>query len=50
MVYAYNKYQALEQYLRNQLIDAIAFTYLESLQNSDTDVIKDTIPEVITIL
>ena len=37
----------MEQFLRNQLIDATISTYLDSLQNDDTDIVNDTIPEVI---
>ena len=37
----------MEQFLRNHSIDATLSTYLDSQQNDDTDMVNDTIPEVI---
>lgn len=49
-VRVYNECQAVEQALRNQLIDAIPAEYLDSLQNVDSDMINDSIPDIITFL
>ena len=46
----YNECQAVEQALRNQIIDAVPPEYLDSLRNSDTDMINDSIEEIITFL
>ena len=47
---SYNECQAVEQALRNQVIDAIPPEYLDSLRNSDTDMINCSIPDLITFL
>ena len=44
----YNECQAVEQALRNQLIEAIPPEYLEYLRNVDSDMINDTILDIIT--
>ena len=49
-VRVYNECQAVEQALRNQLIDAIPAEYLDSLRNVDSDMINDSIPDIITFL
>ena len=46
----YNKCQAVEQALRKQLIEAIPAEYLDSLRNTDTDMIHDSIPAIIVYL
>ena len=46
----YNEWHAVKQALRNQLIDAIPPTYLDSLRNVDLDMINDYIPTIITFL
>ena len=50
MVRTYNECQAVEQALRNQLIDAIPPAYLDSLRNVDSDMINDSIPTIIAFL
>ena len=40
----------MEYCLRNQLINVIPSTYLDSLQYTFTDMIHNTIPEIITFL
>ena len=49
-VRSYNECQAVEQALRNQVIDAVPSEYLDSLRNSDTDMINCSIPDLITFL
>ena len=49
-VRVYNECQAVEQALRNQIIDAIPAEYLDSLRNADTDMINCSIPDLITFL
>ena len=46
----YNKCQAVELALRNQLIEEIETIYLIPLQNPHTDMIKDSIPVIIKFL
>ena len=46
----YNECQAVEQALRKQLIEAIPAEYLDSLRNTDTDMINDSIPDIILYL
>ena len=46
----YNKCQALELALRNQITDAFEPEYLSALQNSVTDVILTNIPVIMTFL
>ena len=43
----YNKVQAVERALRNQIIDAIEAEYLQPLRNVTTDMINDTIPDIL---
>ena len=42
----YNECQAVEQALRKQLIEGIPAEYLDSLRNTDTDMINDSIPDI----
>ena len=49
-VQSYNEFQAVEQALRNQVIDAVPPEYLDSLRNSDTDMINCSVPDLITFL
>ena len=49
-VRTYNECQAVEQALRNQLIEAIPSVYLDSLRNVDSDMINDSIPTIIAFL
>ena len=49
-VRVYNECQAVEQALRNQLTDAIPDEYLDALRNVDSDMINDSIPDIITFL
>ena len=46
----YNACQAVEQALREQNIDAIPVEYLDALRNTDTDMINDSIPDLIQYL
>ena len=46
----YNECQRVELALRNQLIEAIEPIYLKPLRNSNTDMINNPIPEIITFL
>jgi len=46
----YNECQAVEQALRKQLIEAIPAEYLDSLRNTDTNMINDSIPDIISYL
>ena len=46
----YNSCQAVEQALRKQIIDAIPSEYLDALRNTDTDMINDSIPDIIHYL
>ena len=46
----YNECQAVEQALRKQLIDAIPAEYIDALRNTDTDMINDSIPDIIQYL
>ena len=47
-VWSYNKCQAIEQFLRNQAIDVVPPEYLDSLRNSDTDMINCSVLDHIT--
>lgn len=38
----------MEQALRDQLIDSIPYEYLDSFRNVDSDMINDSIPDIIT--
>ena len=42
----YLECQAVEQALRVQLIEAVDSIYLDALQNSDTDMIHDSLPKI----
>jgi len=42
--------QAIEQALRNQIIEAIDKDYLDALRNNHTDMINDSIPEIFDYL
>ena len=44
----YNKWQTVEQDLRNQLIDEIPSAYFDLLRNIDSDMINTSIPTIIT--
>ena len=46
----YNTCQAVEQALRKQIIDAIPAEYLDALRKTDTDMINDSIPDIIQYL
>ena len=46
----YNECQSLEQALRKQIIDAIPTEGLDSLRNTDTDMINETTPVIIQYL
>ena len=46
----YNECQSLEQALRKQIIDAIPAEGLDSLRNTDTDMINETTPVIIQYL
>ena len=46
----YNECQAVETALHNQIIAANKFNYLQPIRNVHTDMIKDTIPEIIIFL
>ena len=46
----YNECQAVEAALRNQIIDAVESDYLQPLRNPTTDMINNTIPEIINFL
>ena len=46
----YNACQAVEQVLREQNIDAIPAEYLDAFRNTDTDMINDSIPDLIQYL
>ena len=46
----YNECQAVEQALGKQLIEAIPAEYLDSLRNTDTYMIHDSIPDIILYL
>jgi len=43
---AFLECQAVEQALRVQLIDAVDSVYLDALRNSDTDMIHDSLPDI----
>ena len=46
----YNECITVEQLLRQQLVSAIPSTYLDSMRNDDTDMINDSIPDIISFL
>ena len=46
----YNECQAVEAALRNQIIDSVESDYLQPLRNPTTDMINNTIPEIINFL
>ena len=46
----YYECQALEQALRNQIENAIDRKYLDALRNTDTDMINETIPNIMEYL
>ena len=46
----YNECQAAKQTLRKQIIDAVPAEYLDTLRNTDTDMIHNTIPDIIQYL
>ena len=43
----YNVCQSVQQALRKQIIDAIPAEYLDAFRNIDTDMINDSIPDII---
>ena len=46
----YNECNTVEQLLQSQLIDTMPHEYLDSMRNADTDMIIDTIPDIIDFL
>ena len=46
----YYECQAVEQALRNQIIEAVEPEYLDALRNVDTDMINESIPEIFIFL
>ena len=46
----FNEVQAVERTLRNQIVEAIDEEYLQPLQNSTTDMINSSIPDIFTFL
>ena len=46
----YNECQAVETVLRNQLIKAINEEYIRPLRNPFTDMVNDTIPDIVNFL
>ena len=46
----YNEVQIVEQTLRQQIIKAVDSEYLDALRNSETDMIQESIPEIILYL
>ena len=46
----YNECQAVENALRNQIISAIESDYLQPIRNIHTDMINESIPQIITFL
>ena len=46
----YNECQAVEQALRTQIVEAVPDEYLDPLRNPDTDMIHDSIPDIINYL
>ena len=43
----YNECQAVEQALRQQIIDAIESDFLEAIRNDDTGMVQESIPDII---
>ena len=46
----YAECNTVDQLLRNQLVEAIPNTYLDTMRNEDTDMINDPIPDIIDFL
>ena len=46
----YNECQSVEQFLHLQIIEAVPEEYLDTLRNSDTDMIHESIPTIISFL
>lgn len=49
-MHLYNEYQEAEQALRSHVIDAFLVEYLNAIRHAATDMISDTIPNIITYL
>ena len=50
LVRQYNEYQAAEMALRNHIISPIESNYFQPILNLHTDMINETIPEIVTFL
>ena len=46
----FNECQAVEVALKNQIIDAIATEFLQPLLNAVTEMLNDSIPDIVTFL